>query len=189
MQLCVDEDNNWIHPSRLPASSNGEVYLLMAQIAPSGRAGCRTCSEKIAKGSVRLGAATKWGGGANGYINKWAHVRCTRVPPEFYDEFDAREDVHAFGALSAAQQGEVVRTLKLKGTPKHLKTIDPNDPDFLKKSTLPEAPQPALVTIRALPYQREGFGWMCAQEESAHRGGILADEMGMGKTLQAISLT
>ena len=157
-------------------------------IAPSGRAGCRTCSEKIAKGSVRLGAATKWGGGANGYINKWAHVRCTRVPPEFYDEFDAREDVHAFGALSAAQQGEVVRTLKLKGTPKHLKTIDPNDPDFLKKSTLPEAPQPALVTIRALPYQREGFGWMCAQEESAHRGGILADEMGMGKTLQAISL-
>eukprot|EP00501_MAST-03F_sp_TOSAG23-6_P001686 GSMAST32.ASY1.ANO1.1757.1 assembled CDS len=39
-----------------------------------------------------------------------------------------------------------------------------------------------------LPYQLEGFGFMKAQEASLYRGGILADEMGMGKTLQAIAL-
>ena len=30
-----------------------------------------------------------------------------------------------------------------------------------------------------------GLAWMCHQEESSVRGGILADEMGMGKTIQA----
>ena len=114
--------------------------------------------------------------------------RCWQVPEELYDDFDAARDVYGFDEISAAQQKEIVSTLKLKGTPKHLKTIDPNDPDFLKKRTLPAVPQPALVTIRPLPYQSEGFGWMCAQEASNHRGGILADEMGMGKTLQAICL-
>ena len=39
-----------------------------------------------------------------------------------------------------------------------------------------------------LPYQKEGLGWLCAQEEGKVRGGILADEMGMGKTLQTIAL-
>ena len=29
---------------------------------------------------------------------------------------------------------------------------------------------------------------MCNQEDSEHKGGILADEMGMGKTIQAIAL-
>ncbi|CAK0853471.1 unnamed protein product, partial [Prorocentrum cordatum] len=35
-----------------------------------------------------------------------------------------------------------------------------------------------------------GLAWMCHQEgpDSSVKGGILADEMGMGKTIQAISL-
>lgn len=40
-----------------------------------------------------------------------------------------------------------------------------------------------------LPYQKEGLAWMVHQEtSSSNRGGILADEMGMGKTIEAISL-
>eukprot|EP00605_Chrysophyceae_sp_TOSAG23-4_P001643 GSChrysophyteH1.ASY1.ANO1.1804.1 assembled CDS len=39
-----------------------------------------------------------------------------------------------------------------------------------------------------LPYQKEGLAWMINQEDGPVRGGILADEMGMGKTIQTVSL-
>ena len=48
-------------------------------------------------------------------------------------------------------------------------------------------PPPGL-NMPLLPFQKESLFWMCAQEESKYKGGILADEMGMGKTIQAISL-
>eukprot|EP00493_Phyllostaurus_siculus_P004348 UN04368 len=39
-----------------------------------------------------------------------------------------------------------------------------------------------------LPFQKEGLGWMFDQEKSDSQGGILADQMGMGKTIQTIAL-
>lgn len=47
---------------------------------------------------------------------------------------------------------------------------------------------PASLGISLLGYQQEGLGWMLQQEQSEFQGGILADEMGMGKTIQAIAL-
>ncbi|XP_027345923.1 DNA repair protein RAD16-like isoform X2 [Abrus precatorius] len=44
------------------------------------------------------------------------------------------------------------------------------------------------LTMPLLRYQREWLAWALKQERSATRGGILADEMGMGKTIQAIAL-
>ena len=49
-----------------------------------------------------------------------------------------------------------------------------------------EAPKELLMPL--LPYQKEGLGWMVHQETSNMAGGILADEMGMGKTIQTIAL-
>ncbi|TKY84842.1 hypothetical protein EX895_005922 [Sporisorium graminicola] len=51
-----------------------------------------------------------------------------------------------------------------------------------------EAEQPTGLTIRLLPFQREGLYWMTRQEQGTWKGGMLADEMGMGKTIQMISL-
>ncbi|KAF6008949.1 hypothetical protein HII12_003838 [Brettanomyces bruxellensis] len=49
--------------------------------------------------------------------------------------------------------------------------------------------QPDGLTITLLPFQQEGLHWMVEQEQnSSYNGGILADEMGMGKTIEMISL-
>ncbi|KAE8729967.1 Helicase protein with RING/U-box domain isoform 2 [Hibiscus syriacus] len=44
------------------------------------------------------------------------------------------------------------------------------------------------LIIPLLRYQKEWLAWALKQEDSEIKGGILADEMGMGKTLQAIAL-
>ncbi|KAI9335870.1 SNF2 family N-terminal domain-containing protein [Pilaira anomala] len=49
--------------------------------------------------------------------------------------------------------------------------------------------QPAELSLSLLPFQRYGVGWMIQQEAmDSFNGGILADEMGMGKTIQTIAL-
>ena len=45
-----------------------------------------------------------------------------------------------------------------------------------------EAPPELLMTL--LPYQKEFLAWAVKQERGDIKGGILADEMGMGKTIQ-----
>lgn len=50
------------------------------------------------------------------------------------------------------------------------------------------AEQPPSINRRLKPFQLEGVSWMTRQENTAYRGGLLGDEMGMGKTIQAVSL-
>lgn len=51
-----------------------------------------------------------------------------------------------------------------------------------------KAVQPEGLSLRLLPFQLEGLDWMVKQEKGPWKGGMLADEMGMGKTVQTISL-
>ncbi|KAG2637251.1 hypothetical protein PVAP13_2NG509100 [Panicum virgatum] len=55
-------------------------------------------------------------------------------------------------------------------------------------AAVPTADPAPEVVLPLLRFQKEWLAWALAQEASASRGGILADEMGMGKTIQAISL-
>ena len=50
------------------------------------------------------------------------------------------------------------------------------------------AEQPPSINRRLKPFQLEGLSWLTRQEKTAYRGGLLGDEMGMGKTIQAVSL-
>ena len=48
--------------------------------------------------------------------------------------------------------------------------------------------QPEAITRKLKSFQLEGLDWMMRQEKSQWGGGLLGDEMGMGKTIQAVSL-
>lgn len=51
-----------------------------------------------------------------------------------------------------------------------------------------EAEQPKTITRKLKSFQLQGLDWMMKQEQSQWKGGLLGDEMGMGKTIQAVSL-
>ncbi|KAI4198594.1 MAG: hypothetical protein LQ350_005185 [Teloschistes chrysophthalmus] len=51
-----------------------------------------------------------------------------------------------------------------------------------------EAEQPTTITRKLKSFQLQGLDWMMKQEKSQWKGGLLGDEMGMGKTIQAVSL-
>ena len=51
-----------------------------------------------------------------------------------------------------------------------------------------EAAQPESISRKLKPFQLQGLDWMIRQEQSQYKGGLLGDEMGMGKTIQAVSL-
>ena len=51
-----------------------------------------------------------------------------------------------------------------------------------------QAKQPDTITRKFKSFQLEGLDWMMRQEKSQWKGGLLGDEMGMGKTIQAVSL-
>lgn len=56
------------------------------------------------------------------------------------------------------------------------------------KIPVKRAEQPPGMNIKLLPFQQEGLNWLMQQEDGEYGGGILADEMGMGKTIQMIAL-
>jgi DNA repair protein RAD16 len=50
------------------------------------------------------------------------------------------------------------------------------------------AEQPTNISRELKPFQLEGLSWMQDMEKTEWGGGLLGDEMGMGKTIQAVSL-
>ena len=50
------------------------------------------------------------------------------------------------------------------------------------------AEQPEGISRKLKSFQLEGLDWMIKQEQTQWKGGLLGDEMGMGKTIQAVSL-
>ena len=154
----------------------------------SSRVSIRRCSELIAKSTVRVGAPIKWRGGEYGWISSWQHPTCLRVPD--VSRADLATQIHGLNDLSVSDRASLLDELLSKNAVQ-LDTIDPNDPSFSKRDeTTPPArlPTPKALTRPLLSFQQEGLAWMVSNEAGVVKGGILADEMGMGKTIQTIAM-
>merc|ERR1711916_57914 len=155
--------------------------------------GILTCDKKIklkilimvSANELTIGKPIKW----RGWITSWSHVPCSRCDDP--SQFVPSRDIYGFDKLSSKAQEEVSESI-LSTTAPSVETIDPTDEAFAKISnTLPQhrPPNTLLPGVTLLPYQREGLGFLRMRErEKGVRGGVLADEMGMGKTLQMLAL-
>ena len=169
-------------------------YVARVELAKSSRAKCRFCCEKFSKGDVKVGLPMKWQGGRNsevaphGWATSWGHPACVRVPAaaDACTRQEMKAYVHDFDVLGPKDQSSVLNNLMSKDVPEAQQELRPED--IKDTRTFEEAPEPTKLVQRLLPFQREGLGWMLKQEESKVRGGILADEMGMGKTIQTIAM-
>lgn len=177
IDLTVTEREVW-----RAAKAGEHVYLYIVEKSRSGRARCRRCSQFVPKDMLRCGIPIRHAQGEHGWIAAWQHLECTRI-----EERGRYEDIiYGFSELSQPKQDAVIAEITSDIVPDHLKPLDPDD--LVRRDKLDPVEPPRELLRPLLPYQREGLGWLVRQERSELKGGILADEMGMGKTIQMISL-
>ena len=152
----------------------------VTELAKSGAAKCRLCETSIPKGSLRVGKLLD---GDWGLQTRWYHLHCLVV------RVDSIDDIDGAAELSAEHRAALLARIEESRDEVDEEAV-PVDPDAIVRSEWrAEAEPPKELLLPLLPYQREGLAWLLHQErESEMLGGILADEMGMGKTIQAIAL-
>ena len=101
-----------------------------------------------------------------------------------------RLQIELTGRVLTKDRTALLAELTSSEIPEQLRPIDPDDPDFLKRkdSELEREAQPKALIGTMLPFQEKGLGWLLKQEQGEFKGGILADQMGLGKTIQTIAL-
>ncbi|KAG2759818.1 ATP-dependent helicase [Phytophthora cactorum] len=187
---------------------DGPHYFV--EYAANGRAKCKSCEQKFLAKQLRVGVDIRHS--IFGDTTYYKHLECTAIglkagtaanqatdetgdedvdnkPLKNKNKKKNADPIHGLSRLQAADQKRVREYMKkndLNGVIDERLPL--TDDHFKKKGRMPEKEPSKYLTATLLPYQREALAWMVGQEESSYKGGILADEMGMGKTIQAISL-
>ena len=152
----------------------------LVELARSGRSECKRCSSLIANKEIRIGIVVE---GDWGLMTRWQHLKCT----VFHKSITRADVLDGYDTLDTTTQDIVRERVK-----QSLNEVDeddlPVDPgELIRKAWCNSMEPPDELVLPLLPYQKEGLSWMVNQEISSHHGGILADEMGMGKTVQTIA--
>ena len=108
-----------------------------------------------------------------GLSSRWQHLACT----VFHKSLESADVIDGYLELSDSVKKEVNQRFKAS-----LLEVDsdlvPVNPDELVRKEWAEKLEPCDdLLMPLLPYQKEGLGWMVAQESSDALGGILADEV------------
>jgi len=155
-----------------------------AEYASTCRAACRSCDEKIGKNILRIATRPLFRG-KPGFVG-YRHLKCQIFPNEItkIEQVGGWRRLKSNDRLLLRQQLDESK-LKIEEENKEMNADELVQIAF--QGELREAPPGLAATL--LPFQREGVSWMYNQEvnEKEIKGGILADEMGMGKTLQTLT--
>lgn len=171
-----------------PALAAGPMYdkKYTLEISKSNRAECKKCNKKIDKDVLKVGVTVA---SRKDAFTKWHHVQCTIFTKDItnpsqiekYQELLAQANNSAGNSLSAMLAEVAQRVIDSQNE------VDedeiPLDTNEMVRKVWNEAVEPTSeLLLPLMRFQKEGLGWMIHQEEkSGYRGGILADEMGMGK--------
>ncbi|CAD7964113.1 unnamed protein product [Amoebophrya sp. A25] len=194
---------NWVAPQSKEDLDDVQLVEVVKdrtwviQLVPSSRSTCRRCGEFIEKGLYRVGYPVKDRRGDYWALSHWLHLGCASY--SFYQDpslcvtlYDDKKkaitkelctkEMVNFEDFGTAEKNRIVAELqpKLEEVEDELEEID-------------AGPKPTMtvegLTVPLLKFQQEGLHWLVDREnEPGTRGGILADEMGMGKTIQMISV-
>eukprot|EP00929_Paragymnodinium_shiwhaense_P110400 TRINITY_DN7739_c0_g2_i1.p1 TRINITY_DN7739_c0_g2~~TRINITY_DN7739_c0_g2_i1.p1 ORF type:complete len:1202 (+),score=339.40 TRINITY_DN7739_c0_g2_i1:57-3662(+) len=192
-------DRTWVPKQQIKHVPPEQKKLLLkgfsfqAEKARTGQAACKRCGEKIAKDSLRVGYPSKDHRGDYCALVQWLHVPCARGDEalvKLVKKGDAAVQKGVFGFDALTDEEKVLLCEGLLRVPDAEEEAEEDDqpPAAPEARKLEPHPKPAGLKVDLLPYQAEGLGWMLAREaDPSTRGGVLADEMGMGKTLETIA--
>lgn len=133
-----------------------------------------------------------------GLFTSWQHLACTI----FHKSCCSVENIEGYNAMNEKDKEEIRQRWADSQNEDDDDMAEVNPDDMVRSAWKHPAEPSTDLLMPLLPYQKEGLGWMLNQEgisvagaeaeglsgRNITFGGILADEMGMGKTIQAISL-
>ena len=146
-----------------PVSSDGEDDIVLTDL--NLKEELQALQEGDAGPSTSLGTKKKRGGAKRGPAMKKKPRKSSKKKGDSEDD-----STNVWGPFEEDEDDEV----------------NPDNFCFTRELKESEAPEGLLMDL--LPFQRQFLTFALEQEQGKLKGGILADEMGMGKTIHAISL-
>merc|ERR1719414_2302027 len=158
------------------------------------------------KKSIRIGYPIKDNRGKYYAISNWFHLKC--ASNAFYHEPDLCEDISSNKITDTSESLPVISRELLKDQMVNFEDLVEDDKQYVLEELQPRIEdeseeeneekeptiKPRLISkniknVSLLKFQEEGLYWLKSREDNPkNNGGILADEMGMGKTIQMIAL-